>query len=93
MEKPIKLTNYRYPAEKTKGVVIFFHTMVLYTGISSNVAKNLASNGFTFVGYDQRGHGRSEGEKGYLDDYKLVLKEAVTFIQNISKYTPTLQFS
>jgi alpha-beta hydrolase superfamily lysophospholipase len=54
--------------------------MVLYTGISSNVAKNLASNGFTFVGYDQRGHGRSEGEKGYLDDYKLVLKDAVTFV-------------
>ena len=87
-KKPIKLTTYRYPAEKTKGVVIFFHTMVLYTGISSNVAKNLASNGFTFVGYDQRGHGRSEGEKGYLDDHKIILQDAVTFIQNIFKMYP-----
>ncbi len=79
-KKPIKLATYRYPAEKIKGVVIFFHTMILYTGVSANVAKNLAANGFTFVGYDQRGHGRSEGEKGYLDDYKLVLKDAVAFV-------------
>ena len=83
--KAIKLTTYRYPAEKTKGVVISFHTMVLYTGISSNVAKTLASNGFTFVGYEQRGHGRSEGEKGYLDDHKLILQDAVTFISSIFK--------
>lgn len=74
------MATYRYPAEKIKGVVIFFHTMILYTGVSANVAKNLAANGFTFVGYDQRGHGRSEGEKGYLDDYKLVLKDAVAFV-------------
>jgi acylglycerol lipase len=86
--KAIKLTTYRYPAEKTKGVVISFHTMVLYTGISSNVAKTLASNGFTFVGYDQRGHGRSEGEKGYLDDHKLILQDAVTFISSIFKIYP-----
>ena len=62
--------------------------MVLYTGISSNVAKTLASNGFTFVGYDQRGHGRSEGEKGYLDDHKLILQDAVTFISSIFKIYP-----
>lgn len=59
--KAIKLTTYRFAAEKTKGVVIFFHTMAYHIGIYANIAQALASNGFTFVGYDQRGHGKSEG--------------------------------
>jgi acylglycerol lipase len=58
--------------------------------MSANLAKGLASNGFTFVGYDQRGHGKSEGEKGYFDDYKLIMKDAQTFIASIFKTYPNI---
>ena len=67
-KKSIKLATYRYPAEETKAVVIFFHTMAQHLGVTAHVAAHLAKNGFTVCGYDQRGHGRSEGEKGYLDN-------------------------
>ena len=60
-KKPIKLKTYRYQAEKPKGVIIYFHTIGYHIGMSANLAKGLALNGFTFVGYDQRGHGKSEG--------------------------------
>lgn len=80
--------TYRYQAQKTKGVVIYFHTIGYHMGLSANIGKTLSSNGFTFVGYDQRGHGKSEGEKGYFDDYKLVMKDAQTFIGNIFKAYP-----
>lgn len=69
-KKPIKLATYRYPAENPKGVVIFFHTIGLYTGLAAHMGDGFSKNGYTFVGYDQRGHGRSEGEKGYFDNSK-----------------------
>jgi len=30
-------------------------------GVIANTAKFMAANGYTFVGFDQRGHGKSEG--------------------------------
>lgn len=89
-KKPIKLVTYRYPAENAKGVIVFFHTMGFCMGVYGNMAKHLASNGYTFVGFDQRGHGKSEGERGYLDDMALVTKDARTFIEGIFKMYPGL---
>lgn len=51
----------------------------------SNTAKILANNGFTVVGFDQRGHGKSEGEKGYLDDINLMKVDAQLFIGAVFK--------
>jgi len=31
----------------------------MHTGLAAHIAEPLSKNGFTFVGYDQRGHGRS----------------------------------
>jgi alpha-beta hydrolase superfamily lysophospholipase len=69
-------------------VVILFHTITCHTELYSNTAKILASNGFTVVGYDQRGHGRSEGERGYLDDINLMKVDANLFIGAIFKGYP-----
>jgi acylglycerol lipase len=49
------------------------------------LAHRLSKDGYTCVGFDQRGHGKSEGEKGYLDDYKLVLLDTSNFISQIMK--------
>lgn len=89
-KKPIKLMTYRYPAENPKGVVIFFHSMGLHVGLAANMAKVLAGNGFVFVGYDQRGHGKSEGERAYLDDAKLIQDDAHKFISSVVKIYPNL---
>lgn len=47
-------------------------------------------NGFTFVGFDHRGHGKSEGERGYLDDYKLMINDAKNFVTNIFNTYPNV---
>lgn len=59
-------------------------------GIAGNLSKNLADNGFTVVGFDQRGHGKSEGERGYIDDRKEVLNDCNTFIGAIFKAYPNI---
>ena len=58
-KKPIKLVTYRYEAQNCKGVVIFFHTIAYHMGIYADIGRQLAGAGYTFVGYDLRGHGRS----------------------------------
>lgn len=79
--KIIKLETYRFSAKQNRGVVIFFHPGGAYIDSMGNTAKVLVSQGFTCVGYDQRGHGRSEGERGYFDDHKLIIQDARTFIR------------
>lgn len=70
-KKQIKLSTFRQSSQSdTKAVVIFFHGMGGHGGIAVNYAKAMAKNGIALVGYDQRGHGRSEGERGYLDSSK-----------------------
>lgn len=57
-------------------------------GVYGDVAKQFAAAGYTFVGYDLRGHGRSQGERGYLDDYGLITKETLAFIECVFKMYP-----
>lgn len=64
--------------------------MCYHMGIAGNLSKNLADNGFTVVGYDQRGHGKSEGERGYIDDGKAVLNDCNNFIGAIFKAYPNI---
>lgn len=58
-KKKIKLMTYRYPAENAKGVIILFHNLGYHMPILGNFAKAMANSGYTVVGYDQRGHGKS----------------------------------
>lgn len=62
--------------------------MGLHARLAVNYAKVFANMGITFVAYEQRGHGRSEGERGYLDNADEVLKDARNFISAIAKIYP-----
>ena len=62
--------------------------MALHVGLSAHLGSALAKNGFTFVGFDQRGHGKSEGEKGYLDSEKDIMNNCRNFISEVMKIYP-----
>lgn len=79
-KKAIKLATYRFPAEDAKAVVVFLHTVGNHIGVSAHLAQFLAKHGFTTVGFDLRGHGRSEGERCYVDNWREVLKDATNFL-------------
>lgn len=81
-KKPIKLANYRHaPSGNAKGVVVGFHSMNLHMGVFVQLGKTLAANGYVFTGFDMRGHGKSEGERGYIDDSKEVWKDIENFLK------------
>ena len=71
------------PACEARGVVCLIHGLGEHIGRYPHVAAALNQAGFAVIGLDLRGHGRSEGPRGftpsfdaYLDDMDLLLGEA-----------------
>jgi len=55
-----------------RGLVIVSHGYTEHSGLYDELASELAEDGWTVVRYDLRGHGDSDGERGYItkfDDY------------------------
>lgn len=63
--------NYNiYTPEKSKDTtVIITHGIAEYSKSYIDLANHLKANGFTVFTYDLRGHGKSEGKKGYVESY------------------------
>lgn len=84
-EDGISLHTYKFPCENPKAVVITFHGMNSYTQPSGIIGKYLAESGFEVVAYDQRGHGKSAGLRGYIPSITVLIKDARDFITEIQK--------
>jgi acylglycerol lipase len=84
-EDGIFLHTYRYPCSNPRGVAVFFHGMNSYTQPSGIIAKHLSLIGCETVGYDQRGHGKSGGLRGYVPSIEILIKDALDFIEEIEK--------
>jgi alpha-beta hydrolase superfamily lysophospholipase len=71
------------PAAAPRGVVCLFHGIGEHVGRYPHVAAALNQAGYAMLGLDLRGHGRSDGPRGftpsydaYLDDMDLLISEA-----------------
>jgi alpha-beta hydrolase superfamily lysophospholipase len=63
-----------WPATDARGTVLIVHGLGEHIGRYAPVAGHLNAWGWSAVGYDQRGHGRSQGRRGRLgaDDSLLI---------------------
>lgn len=66
--------------QQSKGVVYLFHGLYEYSDYTAYMAKFLSSHGYDILSFDIRGHGRSEGLKGYLDSETILLEDYMSFI-------------
>ena len=62
--------------------------MCVHSGVSALLAERLASEGFTACALDFMGHGKSEGERGYIDDQKQAMEDIKNFLSAIKKIYP-----
>jgi len=68
-KKIIKLNTYRYlPPSTLKPIAVFvvFHGLNSHIGNNAHVAKALSEFGIITVGFDHRGFGKSEGNRGFI---------------------------
>ena len=62
--------NFYKPKESNKDTtIIFTHGMAEYSKSYEEVALFFQNKGFHVITYDVRGHGKSEGKRGYVKSY------------------------
>lgn len=72
LERPDGASLFRrrlVPEGDLRGVVLVVHGMSEHCGRYEPVCRRLASRGLASVAYDHRGHGRSDGERGTVEDF------------------------
>lgn len=88
------LKLYHVPARsKCRGVVLFAHGMLEYAGRYCDWGEKIAERGYTFLAVDHRGHGRSDGEKIWMNRLDELVDDFELFaLQAADEFAPTPVF-
>jgi alpha-beta hydrolase superfamily lysophospholipase len=68
---------------ETRGTIVVTHGIAEHSECYHRFATNLAEEGWTVVGWDLRGHGKSEGKRGYVEDFNHYALDLDAFIKFI----------
>lgn len=75
-------------AGAARGTVLIVHGLGEHVGRYAHVAANLNARGWSVLGYDQRGHGRSDGPRGRLNADADLLKDLAQVIDVLRAAQP-----
>lgn len=75
------------PEQKVKGVVVIVHGLGGHSDKYANVVHHLVDRNFAIYAFDQRGHGRSPGQRGYINSWAELRADLTTFLQMVKKET------
>ncbi len=84
----LKLHQQDWPAPQARGTVLIVPGLGEHIGRYEHVAQHLNSWGWNAAGYDHRGHGRSEGAKGRLNNSEGMLRDLSLVIDAVRKDHP-----
>ena len=80
----LTLRGREWPHEPARGTIVLVHGLGEHVGRYAHVAAFFNARGWRVVGYDHRGHGRSDGERGRLaavDDLLVDLARAIDAVR------------
>lgn len=80
----------RRPAAPPKGVIALVHGMGEHSRRYDHLTAYWESRGYASAGFDQRGHGRSEGPRGHTPSYDLLLDDIALFLGRVAEELPGL---
>src|SRR5262245_20100062 len=73
------------PSEPTHKALVIFHRGHEHSGRLIDVVRDLRLQGTAVFAWDARGHGRSDGKRGYASSFGRLTKDADEFIRHISE--------
>ena len=76
-----------YPKQKVKGVVVIVHGLGGHSNKYTTVVNHLVDRDFAIYAFDQRGHGRSPGQRGYIKSWAELRADLATFLQLVRTET------
>jgi alpha-beta hydrolase superfamily lysophospholipase len=84
----LKLHTREWPCADARGTVLIVHGLGEHIGRYEHVAAQLLRSGRRVVGYDQRGHGASEGARGALSRSDVFLQDLALVIDAVRERHP-----
>lgn len=76
------------PPTPPRGVVVITHGYAEHCGRYREVAHVIVNAGWAALSYDVRGHGRSPGERGYIDRFETYLNDLAAMLAAARKLAP-----
>lgn len=87
----IKLyTKLWLPDGHQKAGIIVIHSVGDHSGRYENIPGYFLKDHFVVLTYDLRGHGKSEGKRGHVSNYSLLLNDLKLVIKYFNKKAPNL---
>ena len=78
------------PVSAPKAVVLIVHGLAEHLGRYETVTEELNGAGFSVYRFDNQGHGRSGGERGYLDDFQSFIDDTDRLVEKARQENPSL---
>ena len=78
------------PEEEPKAVVCIVHGHGEHVERYEHVAHAFNEAGYAVIGYDHRGHGQSDGPRGHIPSYDLLLDDLTRFRLEVKDYYPNI---
>lgn len=76
------------PDHQPKAVVGLVHGLGEHTGRYEHVGAAFTQAGYTLLGFDQRGHGKSEGARGHTPSYDALMDDIRELLAQAEKRYP-----
>ncbi len=76
------------PERKPRAIVVIVHGVLEHCGRYMNLVNTLVPKGFGFFGFDLRGHGRSQGQRGHINHFSEYREDLRTFVELVHKRQP-----
>ena len=73
------------PEGDPRAVVVIVHGAAEHIGRYAHVASRLVAGGYAVYGYDMRGHGKSDGKRGYFSKFEEPINDFDQFLRLIQK--------
>lgn len=84
----LALRGRDWPRDAARGTIVVVHGLGEHAGRYEHVAANLNAAGWRVVGFDQRGHGASEGERGRLNRADDLLVDLAAVVDAVRAGSP-----
>lgn len=70
-----------HPGSEPRALVCLVHGLGEHSGRYQHVAARLNGVGYVLLAFDQRGHGKSEGERGYAPGFDVLTEDIAHFVE------------
>jgi alpha-beta hydrolase superfamily lysophospholipase len=71
-----------------RAAIILVHGIGEHSGRYMNVVNPLTADGYSVYGYDHRGHGRSPGQRVYINGWREYREDLKAFVDTVNKQKP-----